>query len=380
MSQDKLGEIQKIISEIIQLTKDIETKSEHLTLLRNSDPYEPTYTLYDLQRNLAADSLATPTYIELYTNEDYDKQIKILAEFKTQIEAIKNNVFQEKETAVHFGELIRYLFNFTQYYYNITLTDEKKKKEYLLKLYNYIKNKNSSFDDHETIKNYIEKEDYDEPILLKFFGIFKNTINGTKEHRDKLERDILDLINDKRTQLLNEEVEELTELSKEVREKIGLIEDQKLIFAHQNFSKNQDSPVCKLSWAINCIFIFIIGSLIALFCYFTISKIELNWRYYIFYLSIYITLTGYLTYLIKERVRLLNIKSYCDKTWLEITALSYYMAEFKPDEVVKLKMQLADKYFAGPNIESSNIKELSPELTTSLIMELLKSGKDQASK
>ncbi|MDC4276369.1 hypothetical protein NQ637_18250, partial [Acinetobacter baumannii] len=96
--------------------------------------------------------------------------------------------------------------------------------------------------------------------------------------------------------------------------------------------------------------------------------------------STYITLTGYLTYLIKERVRLINIKTYCDKTWLEITALSYYMVEFKPDEVVKLKMQLADKYFAGPNNESSNIKELSPELTTSLIMELLKSGKDQSSK
>ncbi|WP_171499136.1 hypothetical protein, partial [Acinetobacter oleivorans] len=113
---------------------------------------------------------------------------------------------------------------------------------------------------------------------------------------------------------------------------------------------------------------------------FTITKNEINWQSYIFYLSFYITLTGYLTYLIKERVRLLNIKTYCDKTWLEITALSYYMAEFKQDEVVKLKMQLADKYFAGPNIESSNIKELSPELTTNLIMELLKSGKDQASK
>jgi len=380
MSQDKIIDLQNRVKEIIQITNDMEAKKEYLDLQKNSDPYETAYTLHDLRGNLKVDSFSTPFYLELYTDEDFEQQANNLKDLKVKLLAIKNNIFQNKKTPVNFGDFIRDTLKFSQYYFNINLTDEKKNKEYLLKVYDYIKSKNGTFDSIGTIKNYLDKNEYDETILLKFFDFFKKSISGTKEEKDKIERDIIDLLYDKKTQQLNNEVEKLTELSRGVREKIGLIEDQKLIFAHQNFSNKQDRPIRHLSRAINGIFIFIILSLIALFCYFTITKDEINWRSYIFYLSIYITLTGYLTYLIKERVRLLNIKSYCDKTWLEITALSYYMAEFKPDEVVKLKMQLADKYFAGPNIESSNIKELSPELTTSLIMELLKTGKDQASK
>ncbi|MDY7373282.1 hypothetical protein UE233_11630 [Acinetobacter oleivorans] len=380
MPLDKINDLQNRVKEIIQITNDMEAKKEYLDLQKGSDPYETTYTLHDLRGHLKVDSFSTPFYLELYTDEDFELQANTLKDLKAKLVAIKNNIFQNQKTPVNFGDFIRDTLKFSLYYFNINLTDEKNNKEYLLKIYDHIKSTNSTFDSIGTIKNYLDTNEYDETILLKFFDFFKKNINGTKEEKDKIERDIIDLLYDKKTQQLNGEVEKLTELSKGVREKIGLIEDQKLIFAHQNFSNEQDGSICKLSWAINAIFIFIIGSLATLFYHYTESKIEFNWRNYVFYLSIYITLTGYLTYLIKERVRLLNIKTYCDKTWLEITALSSYMAEFKPEEVVKLKMQLADKYFAGPNIESSNIKELSPELTTSLIMELLKSGKDQASK
>lgn len=380
MSQDKINDLQNTANEIIQITNDMEGKNEYLDLQKSPDAYDPTYTLHDLQGYLKANLSNTPFYLELYTDEDFEQQANNLKDLKAKLVAIKNNIFQNQKTPVNFGDFIRDTLKFSLYYLNINLTDEKNNKEYLLKIYDHIKSTNSTFDSIGTIKNYLDTNEYDETILLKIFDFFKININGTKEEKDKIERDIIDLLYDKRTQQLNGEVEKLTELSKGVREKIGLIEDQKLIFAHQNFSNEQDGSICKLSWAINAIFIFIIGSLATLFYHYTESKIEFNWRNYVFYLSIYITLTGYLTYLIKERVRLLNIKTYCDKTWLEITALSFYMAEFQPDEVVKLKMQLADKYFAGPNIESSKTKELSPELTTSLIMELLKSGKDQASK
>lgn len=380
MSQDKINDLQNTAKEIIQITNDMEAKNEYLDLQKSSDPYEPTYTLHDLQGRLNENLFNPPFYLELYTDEDFEQQANNLKDLKAKLVAIKNNIFQNQKTPVNFGDFLKDTLKFKLYYLNINLTDEKNNKEYLLKIYDHIKSTNSTFDSIATIKNYLDTNEYDETILLKFFNFFKKSIIGTKEEKDKIERDIIDLLYEKKTQQLNGEVEKLTELSKGVREKIGLIEDQKLIFAHQNFSNKQDSPIRHLSRAINGFFIFIIISLIALFCYFTITKNEINWQSYIFYLSFYITLTGYLTYLIKERVRLLNIKTYCDKTWLEITALSYYMAEFKQDEVVKLKMQLADKYFAGPNIESSNIKELSPELTTNLIMELLKSGKDQASK
>lgn len=380
MSQDKINDLQNTAKEIIQITNDMEAKNEYLDLQKSPDPYEPTYTLHDLQGRLNENLFNPPFYLELYTDEDFEQQANNLKDLKAKLVAIKNNIFQNQKTPVNFGDFLKDTLKFKLYYLNINLTDEKNNKEYLLKIYDHIKSANSTFDSIATIKNYLDTNEYDETILLKFFNFFKKSIIGTKEEKDKIERDIIDLLYEKKTQQLNGEVEKLTELSKGVREKIGLIEDQKLIFAHQNFSNKQDSPIRHLSRAINGFFIFIIISLIALFCYFTITKNEINWQSYIFYLSFYITLTGYLTYLIKERVRLLNIKTYCDKTWLEITALSYYMAEFKQDEVVKLKMQLADKYFAGPNIESSNIKELSPELTTNLIMELLKSGKDQASK
>ncbi|WP_447500080.1 hypothetical protein [Acinetobacter oleivorans] len=379
MSQDKIMDLQNSVNEIIQITKDMEPKNEYLDLQKSSDPYEEAYTLEYFQWYLDNNSYTKIPYLELYTDEDFNQQIKHANDLKNELEAIKKSIFQDKHTPVNFSELTRLAMKYLSYRPKINLNTEKNNKEYALKIYDYIKSNNSNFDSIDIIRNHLVEDEYDETIFIKLFDIF-NPQNVGNGGRDKIEREIIDLLYNKKTRLLNEEVEKLTELSKGVREKIGLIEDQKLIFAHQNFSNKQDGSICKLSWAINAIFLLIIGSLVILFYHYTESKIVFNWRNYVFYLSIYITLTGYLAYLIKERVRLLNIKTYCDKTWLEITALSSYMAEFKPDEVVKLKMQLADKYFAGPNIESSNIKELSPELTTSLIMELLKSGKDQASK
>lgn len=374
--------IEIILDEIQENIEKIKEVEEYLTLEKGDEQFEITRNLSDFKEELERFQKRSKidTYEELFTEEDYKNRLKILENLKDRIEEIKTSTQNKNLTKVNFGNLMCSFPKYYSYFHQIELTEERINKEYLIKLYNTIKSKKPLFDSIGVIYNYLNEDDYEEYLTSIFFDIFKKTISGPTEERDRLERELTDLLYIHKTKKLNDEVDKITNLSKEVREKIGLIEDQKLIFAHQNFSKKQDKPICRLSWLINIIFILIITSLIYLFYYFTESKIEFNWRNYVFYLSIYITLTGYLTYLIKERVRLINIKTYCDKTWLEITALSAYMVDFKQEEVVKLKMQLADKYFAGPNNESSNIKELNPELTTSLIMELLKSGKDQTTK
>ncbi|MFX5408055.1 hypothetical protein ABTD46_16130 [Acinetobacter baumannii] len=382
MNIENKAAIEKILDEIQENIEKIKEVEDFLILEKGNEQFEITRDLADFKEELERfrKSSKINTYEELFTEEDYKNRLKILENLKERIEEIKTSTQNENFTKVNFGNLMCSFSKYNSYFSQIKLTEERTKKEYLIKLYNTIKSRKPLFDSIGVIYNYLNEDDYEEDLTLKFFDIFKKTILGPSDVRDRLERELTDLLYLHKTKKLNEEVDKITKLSKEVREKLGLIEDQKIIFAHQNFSKQQDCSIFRLSCVINIIFLLIIASLIYLFNYFLEQKNEFNWRNYILYLSIYITLTGYLTYLIKERVRLLNIKTYCDKTWLEITALSSYMVEFKQDEVVKLKMQLADKYFAGPNNESSNIKELSPELTASLIMELIKSEKNNSSK
>ncbi|MDC4457887.1 hypothetical protein NQ652_09300 [Acinetobacter baumannii] len=386
MSQIKNIEIEQLFHDLDNLITVIENNSESLVQPEPAHDNDIVYSLSSFIDEYKFISTHGDIYFNFYVEEDLLNKVKILEKLKKELNIIVQKITAKRTVEVIPEHLSFYVRNYKNYIYSIEFTPERQNQDYLKKIFDYIKNLYNEFDHTNMLYNYINQGDYDSLIIKKFFDLFKILItdkrNSTVNYLQygNLEREIYDYIYNEKIQKLNNEIDNLTTLSKDVREKIGLIEDQKLIFAHQNFSKDQDSPICKLSWAINCIFIFIIGSLIYLFYHLTEAKIEFNWKNYVFYLSIYITLTGYLTYLIKERVRLINIKNYCDKTWLEITALSAYMVEFKQEEVVKLKMQLADKYFAGPNNDSSNIKELNPELTTSLIMELLKSGKDQSSK
>ncbi|MDC4361034.1 hypothetical protein NQ651_17775, partial [Acinetobacter baumannii] len=85
-------------------------------------------------------------------------------------------------------------------------------------------------------------------------------------------------------------------------------------------------------------------------------------------------ITGFLTFIIKERARLVNHAHYCKISYLEIRALSDYCSELEEkSKIDDLKIKLADRYFRGPSPigeVSSDINNVS--LITSKLSEISK--------
>lgn len=119
-------------------------------------------------------------------------------------------------------------------------------------------------------------------------------------------------------------------------------------------------------------FLLAIGAYILAFPEFIIERI------YIIYLSIFLTLTGFVTFLIKERSRLLKYQDYCKISHNEIAALADYTAQLNDkDKIEDLKIQLAYRYFQGPNSQgqqSNDTQDLN--LYSSKLGEITKSLKD----
>ncbi|HGH3128575.1 TPA: hypothetical protein ACJKZ5_004207, partial [Acinetobacter baumannii] len=101
----------------------------------------------------------------------------------------------------------------------------------------------------------------------------------------------------------------------------------------------------------------------------------LNLKVYAYQLSLYVALSALLAFIIKERARYLNIKNYCDKSWLELSAMPAYMGEFSKEENIMLRTILAEKYFAGPYGDNSKV-EVNNDLNPNMIIELTKALKD----
>ncbi|MFX9733903.1 hypothetical protein ABTP23_03530 [Acinetobacter baumannii] len=175
---------------------------------------------------------------------------------------------------------------------------------------------------------------------------------------------------------VTESIENLEEKAVEIKENIGLNSNDLLIDVFKNAACTDNKKI--LAYNIFIFGIFIL-SLISLFyliyqSIFTETfKNPLNFHFYGFYISFFLFLSGLLTYLIKERKRLLNHKYYCTITYLELSALPMYTLQLndknKQDDLI---IHLGERYFKGPNLSGSNNNDTSTNITTSKLSEVIK--------
>ncbi|PTV50889.1 hypothetical protein, partial [Acinetobacter seifertii] len=82
----------------------------------------------------------------------------------------------------------------------------------------------------------------------------------------------------------------------------------------------------------------------------------------IIFIALITSLSAFLAYFIKERSRIYNLETYCRKNYLELSALSPYMAELTEEQRQTLRIHLSEKYFKGhENIDtnSENTNQIS---------------------
>lgn len=168
-----------------------------------------------------------------------------------------------------------------------------------------------------------------------------------------------------RTNKFSEQVNEHTKEYKAVRENLGLKENEELINSFKSEAKSYNVPIQIYTASIISVFLII--------CIFIINRInhfdnKHDWHLYVFFSTVILTLSGLLTFLIRERSRIISLQTYCKKNYLELTALPNYLAELSVEQAQDLRIELAKIYFKGyeentkNDGKESNITQLSSTL------------------
>ncbi|AVN17622.1 hypothetical protein C6N19_06545 [Acinetobacter pittii] len=170
-------------------------------------------------------------------------------------------------------------------------------------------------------------------------------------------------------------VEHLISNAEKIKEANDVGEAEKL---YKAFKSEADSLVWTLrgyNLMIVIIFILIIG--ILCFTLYSINIDPDNWKtipkvFYGVNFSILLFSSGLITYLVRERNRLVEHQNNCKIIYLELLALGPYTSLIKNEEKIdELKIHLADRFFIGKNNKSAENR--NDDLIISKISELTKS-------
>lgn len=178
-------------------------------------------------------------------------------------------------------------------------------------------------------------------------------------------------------ELLNS-INELTQKEQEVKSAITSQSTSKIREVFGTEATEIEQQITGLQKYIFRCFALVITFLFSILLYFIVNPEFRIDRFYIIYLSVFLTLSAFLTYLIRERIRLVKYQHYCKISHNEIAALADYTSQLNDkDKIEDLKIQLAYRYFQGPNSqadESSDSQNMN--VVSSKLGEITDSIKD----
>lgn len=390
-------------NQVNALIEEVRTKISEIAALpinnnyEGSNPEDPKKDLYrfiEYFNNLFP--FGESVVPKVYSSRVYDDLIIKFNNALTELSNIENKIKNGEKIKVILPDLIKIIDQIKIENYKIEYSPKLNSEENLRYIYKKITQSGIPFDSKQKIIDFINySKEKDNDIVLKLIDIYNKIVESDEPNKVTnevkfIERDINDILYFKIIDQLDEELSSLKTASNQVRENIELEKNDPLITVYRTFSKQQNRPILFLSLAIYFIFFLII---IFLYCSFLTSNLTTNdfcFGMYIFYfpvykefslenyllhIPVYIAISALLAFLIKERNRRLNIQNYCDKTWLELSALPAYMTEFSKEERIKLRSALAEKYFSGPYGDVSKV-EVNNDLNPNVIIELTKALKD----
>lgn len=261
---------------------------------------------------------------------------------------------------------------------------EEFNQDEILSLYENIKRYLQDFDINEEVYNFINNtEDSDKKVYLlkSLIDLYNlqlensNYLSGRKT--EKLMQEIEKLIQPSNREKVTQLVNETNEMVVHVKENLGLSKNEKLLMIFNNEAKELGEKIDDL----NAIIIGILSLLVIGFLTMILNSIfPADLKHYLFYVSLLVVISALLTYLIKDRLRLIEFQNYCKRMYMEITALPDYMATLTPEQQEALRISLSSNYFTG-NLFTSNpsqVKDMSDSVGTiealSKIIQSIKPG------
>lgn len=247
---------------------------------------------------------------------------------------------------------------------------EKFNKNDIFVLYENIKRFLQDFDTNDEVLSFINNTNDDDKknyllkslIELHNLQLEKNSyLSGRKTEKliQEIEEFIQSFNKEKAVQLVNE----TNKMVVQARENLGLAENEKLLMIFQIEAKYLGEKIDDL----NSIIIGILSLLIIGFFTMILNSIfPSDLKHYLFYVSLLIVVSALLTYLIKDRLRLIEFHNYCKRMYMEITALPDYMATLTPEQQKALRISLSSNYFTGNQItnNSTPTKDISDSVGT----------------
>ncbi|XZW38029.1 hypothetical protein ACT4WW_07465 [Acinetobacter baumannii] len=260
-------------------------------------------------------------------------------------------------------------------------------------LYSNIKSLYLEFDSSKIIYNFLHSNKNTNLNKVEILNsleqiYFELVVNNSLTAAKKLEDKVLFEINqdskinefNNYKELLEDKLKKLNDIQDTIEEKIKKANEASLIGVNHELLKGYDSEVTKINKVCNrlsvyiiIIFLIIIGTmgfkLYLIYDYVfnnnTSHLAHLKDHYILFSIFTFIlSLAALLTYLIKERSRLLKLHDHFNLTKLELIALPKYMGEFDSNSRIELYKTLAQNYFRGayPNKDEKN--DLNTNVTT----------------
>ena len=318
-------------------------------------------------------------YCDFIKDDDLNRILKIVTIISTLLDDFENTPVNDSQAKLRLiGQIldnISRLESITNFnFYN----NRRISLRSILNLINLVSQKIEVFKDLN-IKNILDNANTSE--LEEIVSTFIKIHNGGSNY-DYLARDVVNaqkvfqLIIDRIRKLeVTETIEVLEEKAVDIKEKYGLYSNENLIEAFKkegNLHVKEISDYNKLILTLFSIILFTLATLAILSLTTNIFNEIKKIQFYGFYISLFLFITALLTYLIRERKRLLNHQHYCTISHLELLALAPYVAQIddksKQDDLIVL---LGDRYFKGPNPSTSN-DEGPNNITSSKLSEVIK--------
>ncbi|MDV7379918.1 hypothetical protein R4466_04740 [Acinetobacter baumannii] len=201
----------------------------------------------------------------------------------------------------------------------------------------------------------------------------------------KLNKEILE----QERKVFQKEKQDFEEYKKSSIEKLESARSKEIITA---FKKASKKTKCSIIFFYIFIFTTFIAIITLLFCRVQESKknVQQDFPYYfkefyfqattihtfdiqsfLYFLSLIISLTGLLAFLIKEKNRLTAQRDYFERCDTELNAFITYVSDFEPEQIRNLKIDLAKNYFTGGNFQVNKTTNQDESLTPENLKQIL---------
>lgn len=256
--------------------------------------------------------------------------------------------------------------------------DEELSTDHLINLINHVKGEYQAYEvdfpkNMETLVRTILFKDSDndetKTRIAKDFIQIKNNFPSDINKANLLLKDIYYYLKDIDFNIQENELFEEREIFRQEirRSKADLeeIKNQAIKYAYKEEADIYIKKASNYTYAI--LFVFLVISAAILFKVFLYND-QSKWPSHFLFITFIFSLTGLLAFLIKERTRLINLHTYCNKNNLELSALPTYMYGLTEQQTQNLKIDLAKYYFRGyEEIQKINSENTDiPKLTTNL--------------